>query len=146
MVRSTVVDNTYILTEWLPPVVKPQSVIQYEIYRSDDNITFNFISTVSANQTDFIDYDVDVQSKNYSYKIIVVNSCGIQEVLSNGTTTILLKGNKTEDRTTHLNWSPYDKWNEGVEYYDIESLDENGQWKFIKRVKGDTTSTDFRDE
>jgi hypothetical protein len=146
MVRSTVVDNTYILTEWLPPVVKPQSVVKYEIYRSSDNKTFNYLTSVSPQQTDYNDYDVDVESGSYFYKIIVVNSCGIQENLSDNTTTILLKGNKTEDRIIHLNWSPYDKWIDGVDHYEIERLNENGQWELIKRVNGSTTSTEFRDE
>jgi hypothetical protein len=52
----------------------------------------------------------------------------------------------TDDRIIHLNWTPYDKWTDGVDYYDIERLDENGQWQFIQRVNGKTVSTDFRDE
>ncbi|MBK5284970.1 MAG: PKD domain-containing protein, partial [Bacteroidia bacterium] len=64
VVRSTVVDNRTILTEWLHPSILPGSVVQYDIYRSTDNINFAHIATVPSQQTDYMDYDVDVQKEN----------------------------------------------------------------------------------
>jgi len=146
MVRSTVVDNDYVLTEWLPPVIRPLGVLRYDLYRADDNIHFEFISSVPPQQTDYSDHDVDVQKHNYFYKIRVVNTCDTAEVLSNPTTTILLIGEKTEDRVVHLKWSPYDRWVEGVDYYIIETQEENGQWKFVTQTPGTKTTVEFRDE
>src|SRR5262249_16347363 len=52
VVRSTVVANTSILTEWLPPTVEPNKVTQYDIYRSEDNVNFSHVASVPAQQTD----------------------------------------------------------------------------------------------
>ena len=146
MVRSTVVDNGFVLTEWLPPAVRPLAVVQYDLYRSDDNIHYVFIGSIPPQQTYYEDHDVDVQSHHYNYKIKVVNTCEVSDILSDQTTTIVLTGEKTEDRVVHLRWSPYDRWDDGVDYYLIETLDENGQWKFVSQVPGSKNYVEFRDE
>lgn len=139
VVRSTVVDNQTVLTEWLQPVVHPEKVAQFEIYRSTDSVNFSYQATVPSIQTDYIDYHADVQNNHYYYRIKVVNTCDIYEDPSTNTSTILLKGEMHDDRTVHLNWSPYTGWDSGVDYYIIEVLDENGQWQFLKQVEGCTT-------
>ena len=93
-----------------------------------------------------MDYDVKVNESRYFYKIRVRNYCDIEETMGDNTTTILLRGEKTEDRVVHLQWTPYDKWVDGVDYYIIETLDEYGNWQFVKRVSGTTTRTEFKDE
>jgi hypothetical protein len=146
VVRSTVVDNAYILTEWLPPAVRPQSVVRYDVYRSSDNVHFDYLTTVSPQQTDYEDHDVDVQLNTYQYRIQVANTCDITEALSEPTTTIQLKGDKTEDRMVHLRWTPYNKWPEGVDHYLIEKQDENGQWNLLLQVPGTSHTAEVRDE
>ena len=145
VVRSTVVDNQIVLTEWKQPVVHPEKVDRFEIYRSTDNTNFSFQSNVSALQTDFIDNNVDVQNNHYFYKIKVVNKCDINEDPSVNTSTILLKGAMSEDRSVHLNWSPYIGWDTGVDFYIIEKLDGNGQWQLLKQVNGSVINYDYQE-
>jgi len=140
VIRSTVVDNDYVLTEWKQPVVHPEKVARFDIYRSTDDQNFAFQTSVPSVQTDYIDHNVDVQNLHYYYKILVINTCDIDEDLSTNTSTILLKGEMDETRLVHLHWSPYKGWDQGVEFYILEKQDENGNWQFLKQVDGETNS------
>ena len=140
VIRSTVVQNKSILTEWLPPVIQPDRVLEYQIFRSEDNVTFNLIAVVPKQLTFYTDDYVDVNSKEYFYHIVVANDCNFSGDDSNLGTSIFLQGSRA-DRTTTFNWTNYQEWNRGVETYQIERLDINGNWEVIKVVDGTTTST-----
>jgi hypothetical protein len=145
VVRSTVVDNSWVLTEWIPPTVHPELVAQFEIYRSTDNENFFYIGTVPSVQTDYMDYNVDVQSEHYYYKILVINTCDVSEDMSDITSTIILNGDMNEAREVKLWWTPYEGWDNGVEYYVIEKKDDNGNWQLLKQVNGNTLMYDFQE-
>jgi PKD repeat protein len=140
VVRSTVVNNATILTEWLAPAVQPGSVVQYDIYRSTDNVNYSFITSVPAQQTDYMDYNVDVQAQNYFYRVDVINQCNIQAIISNDGSSILLKGDKTLNGGVALQWTNYIGWSAGVDQYIIERLDDFGQWQIIGTVPGSVTT------
>ncbi len=145
VVRSTVVDNQTVLTEWTQPLVHPEQVAQFDIYRSTDNVNFRYLVSVPSVQTDFMDHSVEVQTTNYFYKILVINTCNIDEDLSGHTSTIVLKGDMDEFRKVHLNWTPYKGWAQGVEYYILEKLDENGHWQILKQVDGETFRYEYQE-
>jgi PKD repeat protein len=145
VVRSTVVDNQSVLTEWNLPFVHPEKVAQFDLYRSTDNNNFTYLQSVPALQTDFMDYNVDVQHEHYYYKILVVNTCDIAEALSGNTSTIILKGEMNELRQVHLDWTSYDGWDNGVEYYILEKKDSNGHWQTLKQVDGSTLFYDYHE-
>jgi hypothetical protein len=140
VIRSTVVQNKSILTEWLPPVIQPDRVSEYQVFRSDDNVNFNLIAVVPKQLTFYTDDYVDVNSKEYFYHILVANDCNFTGDDSNLGTSIFLQGSRSE-RTTLLNWTDYQEWATGVDTYQIERLDINGNWEVIKVVNGNTTST-----
>jgi PKD repeat protein len=145
MVRSTVLDNQSVLTEWLPPVVHPEKVVQYDLYRSMDNVNFSYLTSISPLQTDYIDNDVDVQTSHYYYKILVQNTCDIYEGLSGNTSSILLEGKESDDYQITLQWSPYIGWDTEVDYYILEIKDEFGNWQFLKKLNGDIRKYSYRD-
>ncbi|MFM8432718.1 MAG: PKD domain-containing protein, partial [Bacteroidota bacterium] len=145
VVRSTVVDNRYVLTEWKETTVLPESVVAYEIYRSTDNQEYSFLMSVPAQQTDLQDYDVDVQTTRYYYRIKVVNRCDVDMGLSKTTSTIILNGNMDEGRRVYLDWTPYSGWENGVEYYILEKQDANGNWIFLRQVTGQVTNYDYQE-
>ncbi len=142
IIRSTVVDNKFVLTEWSAPVLHPERVASYEIYRSTDNINFQLIASVPAAATSYNDYDADINSGEYYYHVMVRNDCSLLGTNSNLGTSIYLQG-ELIDRTTYLNWTPYKEWMPGVERYEIEYLNTNGQWEVIKVVDGTIISTSF---
>lgn len=144
IVRSTVIDNSNILTEWMAPSLLPNRVLEYKIYRSTDKINYSLISTTPANITFHIDADVDVQQQSYSYKVIVVNDCSIDGKESNIGKSIVLEG-RWKDHRTYLNWNKYEQWDSGIDNYTIEFLSPQGTWIPIKTVDGNTTNTQIDD-
>ncbi|MFM7017014.1 MAG: PKD domain-containing protein [Bacteroidota bacterium] len=142
VIRSTVVDNHYVLTEWSIPALHPERVASYEIYRSKDNLNFNLIASVPAGITSYSDYNTDVNTGEYYYHILVKNDCSLLGSKSNIGSSIYLQG-QLIDRTTYLNWTPYKEWASGVDKYEIEYFNINGQWELIKVVDGNLISTSF---
>jgi PKD repeat protein len=144
IVRSTVVNNHFVLTEWSEPRLHPERVASYNIYRSTDT-TGNFYSllaTVSSNVTSYEDYDVNVDAQNYYYKIEVVSDCNLSGTLSSQSSSILLQS-KWEYANSRLWWTRYEKWDTGVERYEIEKYNwSTGQWEKIKTVPGNATETE----
>ena len=145
VVRSTVENNQFVLTEWKQPVVHPEKVVQLDLYRSTDNTNFSYLKSLPPQQTDYLDYDVDVQNNHYYYKVLVLNTCDIAEDLSGNTSTIILKGEMREDRSVHLTWSKYNGWENGIDYYILEKKDDQGNWTILKQVPGNTNDYEYQE-
>lgn len=74
----------------------------------------------SSSLISYTDSDVDVNSFSYSYRAVVVDSCGNEGAVSNIARTILLKVKADQTRlTTYLNWSMYGDYAGGVLQYHI---------------------------
>jgi PKD repeat protein len=136
VVRSTVINGSGVLTEWGTPLLAPEKITGYSIYKSTDNVNFSFITSVLPSTHEFIDNDVDVNTQNYYYKIKALNSCDAAGIESNKSSSVLLKA-ELVNGTTNLSWTGYDGWNTGVDYYIIEKMNEQGEWEIIKKVNGD---------
>jgi hypothetical protein len=134
-VRSTVIDNSKVLTEWTTPSILPDKITGYALYRSTNNVNFTFLINVNSIVHEYIDTDVDVRQYNYYYKIVSENLCNVATLESNKSSSILLKADVSNGNVI-LNWTKYEGWDLGVDYYIIEKLDENGVWKTIKTVDG----------
>ena len=144
LVKTTVVDNNYTLTEWLPPLIQPQRVATYEVYRSLDKTNYTKIASVPAGITSYSDYDADVQQFSYTYKVMVINDCSLTGPESGIGKSILLEGYWKNYRT-YLQWSRYEDWDTGVERYRIEFLSPQGTWVPVQEVDGGTLSTEIDD-
>jgi PKD repeat protein len=145
MTRSTVVNNQYVLTEWAEPSLHPERVIGYNILRSKDTVSthYGLLATVPAYVTSYEDYDVNVMEENFYYKINVVNDCNLTGAPSTNSSSILLQS-QWQFANSHLWWTEYDKWDNGVQKYTIEKYNwDTGQWEEIKTVPGNTTVTDI---
>lgn len=144
IVRSTVINNSAILTEWMPPAILPNRVLEYRIYRSIDKVNYNLIGTVPAQVTFFNDADVDIKNTSYVYKVIVVNDCNLEGVESNIGKSMVLDG-VWRDQRTYLFWNKYEQWDSGIDNYTIEFLSPQGTWVPVKTVDGNTTKTEIED-
>ncbi len=140
IVRSTVIDDKDVLTEWLPPVIAPNRVMQYTVLRSTDNANFSEIATLPSSALSYIDYNTDVHHQDYFYRIDVVSDCQLTGTPSNNGSSILLKSD-WEHEKTKLWWTPYTDWNTNVDYYIIEQEDPFGQWVPVKSVGGTVLDT-----
>ena len=141
VVRSTVINNQEVLTEWKAPAIAPEKVTGYKIFKSTDNINFSLLTTVLSSVHEYIDNDVDVNKHNYYYKITLENSCDIATLESNKSSSILLKA-ELVNGITRLVWTGYEGWENGVGYYIIEKMNEQGQWETIKTVEGNVLISD----
>ena len=133
VVRSTVVDNRSILTEWKKPDIEPQHVTAYNIFRSTGNGQFVFINSVPAYGLQYMDEEVDISRQNYLYKIEVTNVCEVKNEPGKRGTSILLQAELIEEKP-NLFWTPYEDWEQGVEYYLVEKLNDLGKWEIIQKV------------
>ena len=144
IVRSTVVNDRDVLTEWMPPSLSPERVKEYIIYRSIDNINFTPIGSVPSGVLSYIDYNALVHQQEYYYNIEVLSDCDVSGTPSDESSSIWLQSEHQND-ITKLWWTPYTEWNSGVEYYIIERKNWSGQWEMVKQVPGSILEITFDD-
>jgi PKD repeat protein len=143
VVRSTVVDNKSVLTEWKAPSVLPGKVSGYKVFRSPDGFSYTLITTVPAVETSYMDNDVDVSKERYFYRIEAANECDIQTQQGLHGSSILLGVRNYDDRV-QLDWTGYDGWTKGVGYYVRERMRSDGTWETVGKIDGKRTT--FEDE
>ncbi|MFM2190750.1 MAG: hypothetical protein RL491_1136, partial [Bacteroidota bacterium] len=142
MVRSTVEDDSWVLTEWSMPTLAPQLVTGFELFRSIDNINFTRIAVLPPVQTSYEDRNVSVKSQEYYYRVKVSNTCSLEASSGYESSSILLLANPDQRYGVNLRWTPYVNWDTGVEEYVIEEWNSaTGTWDYVKTVDGSTTET-----
>lgn len=144
VVRSTVVDDQDVLTEWAPPVLRPDRVKEYKILRSEGNANFTEVARVPAGTQLYRDSDVDVHKTEYFYRIEIITDCELVGEVSNQSSSIFLQSDYDYNNfKSKLWWTPYNAWDTGVDYYVIEKLNGLGTWDVIRTVDGNTLDTTF---
>lgn len=137
IIRSTVVDDQTVLTEWTEPSIAPEKVLNYNLYRSENNSNYQLIATLPAQAMSFTDINTDVDLSRYIYSVEVINICNLSGLPSNIGNSVLLKAEADNGRMI-LNWNGYFGWDSGVNNYKIERMDETGNWKEIGNVDSET--------
>lgn len=67
-----------------------------------------------------MDQEVDVDLNNYSYQVVVIDSCGNEGTISNIATTIFLKSYTDQNKMIHfLEWTPYQAFEGSILSYQI---------------------------
>lgn len=141
--RSTVVDNEYVLVEWSVPVVLPELVSRYDIFRSSDQVNYQLIATVPKLMNAYEDFSAQVSSQEYYYKVDVINVCEVTTAPGTIGSSIWLQ--KLDASVGYkLRWTKYVEWDSGVEYYVIEKKNSIGNWEEVTRVPG--SITDWEEE
>ncbi len=136
IIRSTVVGDEFVYTEWGNPEYGEEKIVDYKIFRSEDLVNYTQIGTVGKMDHSFSDFDVDIFDQNYYYMIVPGNICEVRPELSDVSSSILLEKQGNYDDKVVLKWSEYQKWKEGVDYYEVQKKDENGNWVTIITVDG----------
>lgn len=86
------------------------------------NSTFEDLITIPATNSTltYTDTAVDVHYTSYTYRAVVIDSCGSEGAVSNIARTVLLKVTTDQLRqTNYLNWSSYVDYDGGVLEYQI---------------------------
>ena len=135
IVRSTVVENEFVLTEWAQPTIYPETVTGYVLLRSTSaDSDFETIQQLPAYITQYSDYDTEVMEQSYYYQVEIENVCS-QKLSSNISSSILLN-QQSDGNKVILSWSTYKGWSEGVEKYIIEKQINDNEWEVIQEVPG----------
>jgi gliding motility-associated-like protein len=118
-IRTTVVNNKYVLLEWHK--VLHNRIFTFHIYRSTDSGEAVLYKKLASSDTTFMDMNVDVQEHSYTYTTYVVDACGGRSAPSNAARTILLHvrmvGNDILKHDPKLTWNEYMLWGTGVDHY-----------------------------
>ena len=132
IIRATVQDNSSVLVEWTAVEVAPEFATGYVLHRSLDNKNFSPLTFVPMGLTSYDDWNTDVGQERYFYKIEVINTCQSKNEITNTGSSILLKSTQIDNYSGKINWTGYEKWEEGVKGYEIQRLNEFNQWETIQ--------------
>ena len=87
-------------------------VMEYKIERSDDNSTWTQLGTLPPNYSNptqtYTDGSALVTEKDYYYRVIVKDSCGVDVLTSPVAKTMLLNVEPQNDLKNVLQWTPYE--------------------------------------
>ncbi len=133
VIRTTIEENKYTYTEWKDPEIGPDKVLFYEILKSTDGVNYESIDKVPKGINSYFDQDVDIESKQYTYKIAVTNTCDVIGKESNTGSSINLQ-KQTDQYKNKLFWTPYSGWESGTSKYLLQRLNEYGQWEVVQII------------
>ncbi len=97
-------------------------VKEYRVERSSDNISFSPIATlppVAGPLLTYQDVQAQVKEMSYYYRVVVVDSCGVDAITSDTARSVLLKVVPNEDLTNTLVWNDYEGYLGTPTSYDI---------------------------
>ena len=132
IIRSTVIENTNIYTEWFSTKIKLNPLLEYSIFRSENGNLFEFITTLDSSINNYTDFNVDVMNSQYDYIIVNKNICNANSLNSNLGNSILLNFQRLTNFRTKLNWNFYNGWIDNPNRYDIQKLNSDGNWETIQ--------------
>lgn len=139
--RSTVVNNSKILTEWSPPDTLQDKIVGYSIFRSSDGQEYELLADLPLIQTEYLDTEVNVEQVNYTYQVFARNICDTESGAGVTGDNIVLDVESVGDLHHKLTWTPYLSWgNNGVGFYIIEIQKPDGTWDFLESVPGSITT------
>ena len=141
LIRSTVINDLDVYTEWAPKQNAVNTVKEYVLFKSKDQETYDYIGTFEPIIDNYIDENVDVFNENYTYYVVSINQCNVPSNASNISSSVLLGYEKPNEFQTILRWTSYEKWKEGVNRYEVQKLNEYGQWDVIKILNHDINNT-----
>ncbi len=140
LVRASVVDDKYTTIDW-DSCIKPKvPIVNYIIEKSDDGITYSFLGKYDADEFTTNDKKVYVDDQSYFYRTFAIDECGDTSGYDNFGKTILLKADTTGDQRPFLNWSTYQGWHQGVDYYSFEILNPDGSFTSLGTTQAMDTS------
>ena len=135
VIRSTVVDNENIYTEWLSNGLILNPLSQHLLYRSVNGNDFELIATLDSSIKSYLDEFVDVNSNQYDYMVINKNLCNVNSINSNYGNSILFESNRLDDFRTKLNWNFYNGWIDNPNRYEIQKLNSSGNRELINIIE-----------
>lgn len=145
---ATVLDEEIHLRHYIDATNNTPEV---SIQRKDESGAFVEIARipVTSSNLSYIDTDVDVQGRSYTYRVQVVDSCFQLGAISNEAQTILLRTHNDDvAKINYIQWSPYREFDGAILGYNLyRGIDGNfpatphatlaaNQWSYEDDVNG----------
>lgn len=103
-----------------------------------NSATSYLVNGVVVNDTFYFDKDANTKSQVNTYTVKGIDSCLNQSAASIPNKTILLSAQNINDNNNALlNYTPYEFWKEGIDYYSIE-VKNNSSWVELIRLSNAT--------
>lgn len=139
IIRATVIEDASVYLEWKAENTPAQDELTFELLRSVNDSVFMLIAVLPYHQRSYTDQSTDVHGKQYTYIIKLNTSCGF-DVSSNKGSSLLLNATDHQNKEILFRWNAYDEWDNGVERYELQELDESGNWVTVKTSKTNTVT------
>ena len=140
IIRSTVQDNEAVLTEWEDPHYGGEKITGFQIWKSTDSVSYDLHATLDRSERSYLDVETNVHEQNYFYMVIPTNVCKVKPELHSTSSSILLKLEDLGNGQIQFDWNQYYKWETGVDYYELQRLNDQGVWETVEKVDS-TTNT-----
>ena len=134
VIRSTVVANENIYTEWLSEGLPLNPLTNHLVYRSENGNDFELITTLDSSIRSYLDEFVDVVKNQYDYVVVNRNICNTNSTNSNLGNSILLEFDRLDNFRTKLNWNFYNGWIDNPNKYKIQKLNSSGNWELFRTL------------
>ncbi len=134
VIRSTVVANENIYTEWLSEGLPLNPLTNHLVYRSENGNDFELITTLDSSIRSYLDEFVDVVNNQYDYVVVNRNICNTNSTNSNLGNSILLEFDRLDNFRTKLNWNFYNGWIDNPNKYEIQKLNSSGNWELFRTL------------
>jgi len=140
LVRASVVNDKYTTIDWDSSFYPKVPIVNYIIEKSNDGIVYSFFGKYALDEFTAEDKKVMVDDQSYFYRTYAIDECGDTSGYDNYGKTILLKADTTGDQRPFLNWSTYQGWQEGVDFYSFEILNPDGSFTELGTTQATDTS------
>lgn len=135
--RATVTDLRRVKVECLVDTLGNPDVSRYKLQRSFNSTgpftTVGVINYIQQPIITFEDYTARTDEFSYYYRVITLDSCGNEVLISNLGRTILLGGSPEFNLTNRLHWNEYMEWLGSVRDYALfRKVDD--QWNPVSIV------------
>jgi gliding motility-associated-like protein len=138
LVRATVEGDRYVRVDWKPFYVKDLEGVFLE-KSADQGQNWATIMQLDENALTYLDTAVRVHEQPYWYRLFARDSCGFTSEFTNLGTSIFLDLD-TAGFDNVLQWTPYQEWAAGVDFYEVQLWNEATQtWVIRQIVDGNTT-------
>ena len=129
--KATVIDLRRVVIECLVDTADNPDVSRYKLQRAFDKVgpftTIGAVSYTGQPIITFNDFSARTDQYSYYYRVITIDSCGNEVLISNVGRTILLTGQPDFNLVNKMKWNIYEEWLGNVSNYSLfRSVD--GVW------------------
>ena len=121
--KATVLDVRKVLVECLVDTANDPDVSRYKLQRSTEKLgpftTVGVSAFTGQPIISFTDYTARTEQFSYFYRVLTIDSCGNEVLISNLGRTLLLSGRGEFNLTNRLFWNDYEEWPGSVKNYSV---------------------------